>query len=375
MKVLILSWYGRLGPSSRMRMWQFLPWLEREGIECTLAPLIGDDLLRERFRDGRYPLGGLLRSYARRIADLARSRRFDVIWIEKEALPWLPAGLELWLAGRAPLVIDYDDAVFHRYDLNARGWVRRLFGTRFGRVMTAAHAVTAGNGYLADRALSAGARRVQVIPTVVDLGRYSPKAPGSSGGKPVIVWIGTFSTAGYLKLLSGPLATLGGSREFRLRVIGGPVEPFPGVDMESIPWSEAREAAALGECDIGVMPLLDTPWERGKCGYKLIQYMACGLPVVASPVGANAEIVRDGENGLLAKTPEEWVEALDRLLGDAALRRRMGEAGRLRVEQEYCLERVAPRILGTLRSAAAGEPSPARARNGNLPVDATACAE
>lgn len=352
MKILILTWYGRLGPSSRMRTLQYLPWLDRAGIEYVVSPLMDDPLLSSRIRVGRYDLPKLALSYAQRIRKLVRKGGFDLIWIEKEALPWLPAAFERWLCAGIPCLVDYDDAVFHRYDMSTHGWVRWLFGKRVDRVMSSAAAVMVGNKYLAARAESAGAAVVLEIPTVIDLARYSPKPPGPPREKATIVWIGTFSTAGYLRLLRGPLSRLRSG--FRLRVIGGPIEAFPEIDMELIPWTEKGEAAALRECDIGVMPLTDSPWERGKCGYKLIQYMASGLPVVASPVGVNREIVREGENGYLADTPEEWVEALDRLLGDADLRRRMGEEGRRRVEQEYCTERLAPTILGLIRETAGG---------------------
>jgi glycosyltransferase involved in cell wall biosynthesis len=125
-----------------------------------------------------------------------------------------------------------------------------------------------------------------------------------------------------------------------------------GVEVECVPWTEASEVAAIAECDIGVMPLFDSPWERGKCGYKLIQYMACGLPVVASSVGVNGQIVQEGISGFLADTAQAWVTVLAKLLADAALRQRMGHAGRLRVEQEYCLQVTGPRLVGLLRSAA-----------------------
>jgi glycosyltransferase involved in cell wall biosynthesis len=352
MKVLILPWYGRLGPSSRMRTLQYLPWLDRAGIEYEVAPLMDDGLLSSRIRVGRYDLPKLLASYARRIGRLARRGDFDLIWLEKEALPWLPASFERWLCAGIPCLVDYDDAVFHHYDLSPRGWVRRIFGNRVDRVMSSAAAVMVGNKYLAARAENAGAHVVREIPTVIDLARYAPKPPGPPPEKPTIVWIGTFSTAGYLRLLREPLSRLRSA--FKLRVIGGPIEAFPELDMELIPWTEKGEAAALRECDIGVMPLTDSPWERGKCGYKLIQYMACGLPVVASPVGVNREIVRVGENGFLADSSAEWVESLDRLLDDPGLRRRMGEAGRKRVEQDYCTDRIAPAIIEILRSTAEG---------------------
>jgi glycosyltransferase involved in cell wall biosynthesis len=242
--------------------------------------------------------------------------------------------------------------------------------------MAAAHTVTVGNGYLAERARSAGAGRVEFIPTVIDLDRYPETPPEDrAGGPPRVVWIGSPSSCRYLNLLRDPLMQLRKRIEFKLRIIGGTAPDLPGVDIEAVPWSEETEVASLRECQIGVMPLFDSPWERGKCGYKLIQYMACGLPVVASPVGVNREIVRAGENGLLAGTTGEWVEVLDRLLANRDLRHEMGRAGRKRVEEEYCTQRVAPRLLELLtaaarRSVAAGFSADDRAEKERAP-----CAE
>ena len=115
-------------------------------------------------------------------------------------------------------------------------------------------------------------------------------------------------------------------------------------------WTEASVVASIAACDIGIMPLLNSPWEQGKCGYKLIQYMACNLPVVASKVGANVDIVRNGENGFLAETEQEWVMALDRLLTDSDLCSKMGSAGRQRVEADYCIQKTGPKLAQLLKA-------------------------
>ena len=123
-----------------------------------------------------------------------------------------------------------------------------------------------------------------------------------------------------------------------------PRSTLPAVPTEHVPWTEAAEVAAIAEFDVGIMPLADEPWERGKCGYKLIQYMACGLPVVASPVGVNRQIVEHGVNGFLAETPTQWDEALRTLLADPALRQRMGQAGRQKVERQFSLQVTGPKV-------------------------------
>lgn len=356
LRVLLLSRYGRKGPSSRMRHDQFLPRLAADGIAVDSAPFFPDSYLEALYAGRRWALPKVAGCYARRIAALLGACRHDLLWIEKETLPWLPFVAErLLLATAPPYVVDFDDAWFHHYDLHRRPLVRRLLGDKLDRLMQGAALVTAGNGYLAERAERAGARRVAILPTVVDLDRYpappTVAAPQRTG--PLRVgWIGSPATAGYLDLLAAPLARLTAERLIRPVLIGAGESALPGIDADRIPWTEAGEATALTGIDVGIMPLIDSPWERGKCGYKLIQYMACAKPTVASPVGVNPAIVGNGITGLLATGPADWEAALRTLAADQGLRRRMGEAGRGKVERIYSLQAVAPQLAGLLRSAA-----------------------
>ncbi|WP_431796735.1 glycosyltransferase family 4 protein [Cupriavidus metallidurans] len=354
MKVLLLSRYGVQGASSRMRFYQYLPWLSSAGIECVAAPLITDNALTKKYGSGGYGANRLLHAYRQRIAALLKRHRFDLVWVEKEALPWLPAWCERVLLKGVPYVLDFDDAIFHNYDRHRLALVRGLFGHRIDRVMAGARLVVAGNSYLAQRAAAAAAPWVELLPTVVDIERYAvpdDRLLPMRDGKPRIVWIGSPSTARYLDLLAEPLAELAKERPFALRVIGGGNLSMPGVDVEVQPWSADTEVAAIADCDVGVMPLIDSPWEQGKCAYKLIQYMACGLPTVASPVGANCEVVVEGETGLMAATPDEWVRNLRLLLGNRELRQRLGAAGKKRVEAQYSLQCAAPRLVRMLQKA------------------------
>lgn len=355
-KVLALTKYGRMGASSRLRFTQYLPWLQQEGVQITAQPLLSDELLLARYQRGGYGLWPLLRAYAGRWKALLQRRHFDVLWIEKEALPWLPLWLELALLRGVPYVLDYDDAIFHNYDQHPHPWLRRLFGRRLDGLMANAALVVGGNHYLAQRARDAGASWVEVVPTVIDLDRYAsvPKKPvvvSAADEPPRIVWIGSPATVHYLQVLREPLRALAERHAFVLRIIGGGAVDLPGVRVEVLPWSEATEVDNISTCDVGVMPLRDSLWERGKCGYKLIQYMACGLPVVASNVGVNPEIVQNGENGFLASAPDEWVAALGKLLDNQSLRAQMGLAGRQLVEHTYCIQQTGPRMAKLLRTA------------------------
>ena len=223
--------------------------------------------------------------------------------------------------------------------------------------MSKAALVVGGNSYLAQRAIDAGATWVEVLPTVVNLDRYPIRSPlessADSGALSVlrIVWIGSPSTAHYLDLLRETLKELATHTPFVLRVIGASEVSIPGVEVETIAWTEDTEVDSISSCAVGIMPLEDSPWEKGKCGYKLIQYMACSLPVVASAVGANVEIVEDGKNGYLVRSTDEWVVALRTLLESPRLRAEMGKAGRARVEENYCLQKTGPRLVELLRVA------------------------
>lgn len=334
-----------------MRFVQFIPFLKSKGIECEVSPLFNDSMLQLKYRHGSYGTKGVLSAYWRRVCVMLGAHRFDVLWIEKEALPWFPAWFEKRLLCRVPYVLDFDDAIFHNYDLHRFGLVRSLLGKKINWLMASSRLVVAGNHYLANRATGAGAKWVEIIPTVIDLSRYPMKKGYALASVPIIVWIGSPSTAQYLLDLAEPLAKLAKQTPFLLRVIGGGQFVMPGVNVEVRAWSLETEVANILECDVGVMPLRDTPWEQGKCAYKLIQYMACGLPTVSSPIGANKDVVLEGQSGFHADSPRAWFEALADLLSDESLRKQMGQAGRMRVEVEYSLQIASSKLYSLLEKA------------------------
>jgi len=354
LRVLALSRYTRIGASSRLRLMQYHPWLDSAGMEVLVAPLFSDAYVLGLQQNRRH-IGDVIRSYSTRIQTLLSSAEFDLIWIEKEVLPWLPAWLELMLLPyRVPYVLDYDDAFFHFYDHHRNSLVRSFLGFKHPALMQKAALIIAGNKYLADFAYNAGAPKVHIIPTVVDLERYQDVHQSrmlDQSVTPCIGWIGQRASASNLfryKQIFDRLS-IEGSADFS--AIGIDAKSF-GLPMHSIPWSEKTEVENIANFDIGIMPLVDAPFERGKCGYKLIQYMACGLPVVASPVGVNSEIVEHGVNGFLADTPEEWEHSLRILIVDKGLRQRMGLAGRQKVEKEYCIQVAGPQLVGLLKEVA-----------------------
>ena len=353
MKLLVLSRYGRLGASSRLRMMQYLPYLAAQGVDVTLAPLFSDGYVAG-LQHNRRNLREVLHAYRQRIKALWSSCRYDLIWIENEALPWLPAWVErALLASKVPYVLEYDDAVFHYYDLHRSALVKHLLGDKHKRLIRGAALMVVGNDYLAHYAEQSGAKKIELVPTVIDLARYPQMDKALSidtCGPPRVGWIGQRATASFLQPYKSMFKRFSASDQAHFVAIGIDADAL-GLPMESVGWTEATEVSSIASLDIGIMPLLDGPFERGKCGYKLIQYMACGLPVVASPVGMNCQIVEHGVNGFLAETPEQWEQALCTLLADPSLRHRMGQAGRHKVEKHYCIQVTGPKVAALLLAA------------------------
>jgi glycosyltransferase involved in cell wall biosynthesis len=348
-RILLLTRYAALGASSRIRCFQYLPLLRQAGIEVDAVPLLPDEYLIDRYKGRAQKWSSLVRSYTKRCGVLLSSRRYDVLWVEYELFPWLPAWFEVVLAAcGTKYVVEYDDAIFHRYDLHPKFVVRVTLGRKIDAVMRQAAAVVVGNEYLRQRAAQVGASHIEVIPSVVDIDRYPPETPPSTSGT-TIGWIGSPATAHYLSIVRPALQALHQRGEVRLILVGVATNPLPGLPIDTRPWSESTEVDSIRQFDIGIMPLSDGAWERGKCGYKLIQYMACQKPVVASPVGANRQIVEHAVTGFLAEDDVGWSRALMRLINDPGLRARLGAAGRARVEREYSLQVTGARLVSLFK--------------------------
>lgn len=343
-KILLLPRYPQLGPSSRLRMYQFVPWLEAAGATVIDQPFFDDAYLAAYFENGVKGRRAIVSAFWRRFRSLSKWKEADALWIEKELFPYLPGPFEMFARrSNRPYVVDYDDALFHNYD-ESRNWlVRSLLGNKLNGLLRHAALVTAGNQYLADYAGAHGANKVMLVPTVVDPDRYALQAPAASQILRV-GWIGTPANARYLAPVIKAMNRLSARIQMRLVTIGAPSLETGTIVQERHEWSEETEAALLRDIDIGVMPLEDAPWERGKCGYKLIQYMAAGKPVVASPVGVNRSIVT-AETGFLAESEEDWVRAIDVLANDPAARAQMGRASRARLERHYSTQVFGPQIV------------------------------
>lgn len=342
------------GPSSRFRVYQFLPYLQAHGVEAVVRPLLDSRRAALVYEPGRLPAKVSLTLAAAwdRMRDVARASRFDVAYVLREAFPFGPPVIERALRRRVGrLIFDFDDAIYHRSLAYANPLDRLRDFSKVGATIALADHVVVGSRHLRDYALGfTTPESVTVLPTVVDTQRFTPGPPRPPGGPITVGWIGTPRGSGYLEALRGAMVRVV-ARHGHVRFVFVGAAPFDpqGLPITFRPWRLADEIDDIRGFDIGIMPLSDDEETRGKCGFKLIEYMSLGIPTVSSPVGANREICVAGLTGLFARTQDEWVEALCRLADDPALRARLAAGGRQRSVAEFSLASVAPRLLCILR--------------------------
>lgn len=335
-------------PGSRYRIHQYVPGLRAEGVEVAVSPLFGDGYVeiaadRRPWRRAVRRLRAAAVGYGRRAADVTARGACDLVVVERQLFPYLPAWLERPVfGGRTPVALEFDDPIY----------LTPFHGAKLARLAAAARIVIVGNAELA-RFVASRAREVAIVPTVVDVERYRPRGDYRDGDRLVVGWVGLPWNLPALERLARPLARLAREVPLELRIISTAAPRIPGVAIRLVPWSAADEPAMLAGLDVGVMPLPDDAWSRGKCGLKLLQYMAAGVPAVASPVGVNREIIADGDNGRLAASDDEWFGALRDLARSPSLRARLGASGRRSVEERYSLAGWVPRVAAIYRAAAA----------------------
>ena len=353
MRVLFLTLYPDAAASPRYRVTQFLPYLEAHGITCHVAaPLTVAEwrALTGPDRQGR-AFWYHARETPRRLRQIFEAHRYDVVFLQKAVMSAYLRGAGAWLRRRAHrLVFDLDDAVHLTPPHPLRGVWRVLEDhEQVLRLMRTADLVLAGNHWLESQAVNAGGRAVY-FPTVVDTNRF---VPARAAPEPLALgWMGSPGTTPHLDVLApvwpgqaGCRLLLVGADARRLAWTRAGGEAPPGLELR--PWSYDREVEDVQGMSAGLMPMPKDTWSLGKCGLKALLYMACGIPCVATPYGAALDMVRPGENGLLADTAEEWAAALE-MLRDAPTRARLGAAARATVEAQYALRAAAPRLLELL---------------------------
>jgi glycosyltransferase involved in cell wall biosynthesis len=345
-KLLYFSKTSFIGPSSRYRIYQYIPCLRKAGIEATVTPLFKEgwfriiDLYPRPVRAAAKGLYALVRFFAR-IKDILSVGKYDLYVFEHQAFPYIPALLERFVQKLNPnMLLEFDDAIY----------LTLLHKKKIPRLVRMSRHVIVGNNFLRDYVLQFNPH-VTVIPTVIDTDRYSPKKAYRRQGKLNIGWVGLAYNLPYVQKLEETLQKL--KREigdFKFTVICSTGLKIDGVDIFFKSWSYDDEIEDIRKLDIGIMPLTDDEWAKGKCGLKVLQFMACGVPVVASPVGVNNEIIKDGVSGFLAATDKEWLEKLSLLARNEELRRTLGQKGRKTVEDYYSLKLWGPKVASLYKS-------------------------
>ncbi|HEY0367249.1 MAG TPA: glycosyltransferase family 4 protein [Pyrinomonadaceae bacterium] len=340
-------------PGQRYRLEQWEPLLRERGVDITFASFEDEELHALIYKRGmmRKKLHLVTRALGRRLSLVRKVKDYDLVYILREAALLGPPVFERLIAqSGVPMVFDFDDAIFVSYRSPSNGYLSYLkFASKTKTICRIASHVMVGNPYLADYARQVN-DRVTVIPTTIDTEKYSVPERRGKSGPPVIGWTGSYSTVQHLDTMRGALKRLAEKESFRLRVIGTPAYECPPVDVEAMPWRAETELEDLSEIDIGMMPLPDDRWSKGKCGLKALQFMAIGIPTICSPVGVNTDIIQDDRNGFIAATEDEWVEKLTRLLRSAELRQRLGHAGRVTVEENYSAITQTPRVYEIFKS-------------------------
>lgn len=351
MRVLALVPYPYdRAPGQRYRMEQWAPLLEEMGAEITFEAFRCEELHSLLCQPGntRRKIYLATRALARRLKALRFLADYDLVYIYNEAALLGPALIEKFISRRkVPIVFDFDDAIFlhYTYISPVSRYLRLLKcpGKTRAICQLAAH-VLAGNSYLAGYSARVNPH-VTIVPSTVDTDIYTVDDSREPSDPLVIGWTGSYSTVQYLDTVQPALQQLAQQERFKLRVIGVPDYELAGVEVEAVPWNSKTEVADLRPIDIGIMPLVDDLWTRGKCGMKALQYMGLGIPAVCSPVGINPTTICDNENGLVATTTDEWINQLTRLLHSQSLRERLGMAGRATIEAEYSTSVHAPRVF------------------------------
>jgi glycosyltransferase involved in cell wall biosynthesis len=345
----------RRSPGQRFRYEQYLPYLREHGFECDVSHLISETDDRVIYAPGHYfsKFGIFLKSVAIRLRDVIAAGRYDIVFIFREALMVNSGVIEALLArGRARLVFDFDDAIWMQQPIAAKDKLRflRAGPSKIPGILRHCDMVFAGNAYLADYA-SRFNDSVHIVPTTLDTSTHTSQ-PRPAKDRVCIGWNGSFSTVSYFDQITTPLAALkarfGDAIYFKL--IGDATYQNPALDLKGQAWREETEVEDTLEFDIGLMPLSDDPWTRGKCGFKALLYMSLQIPPVVSPVGVNSEIVEDGVSGFTATTDQEWVDKIATLVERPDLRAKFGERGRDVVVQRYSLDSQKDRYVQLLSS-------------------------
>jgi glycosyltransferase involved in cell wall biosynthesis len=336
-KVLIVTPHRpNRSPSQRFRFEQYLSFLEDNNYSFEWSYLVSEKDDTYFYQPGHYfkKLLFFLKCYLIRFKDLLRAHKYDLIFVQREAMFVGTSFFERQFAKRTKLIFDFDDSIFEQDTIGANKLLSWLKNPRkVDQITKAAHLVIVGNQYLANYAKKWNTN-VYIIPTTIDLNHHNLEHQQSK--KVTIGWTGSFSTLQYIEDFIPILSQI--KQEYpdiHFKIIADSDNYYPEIDTTVTRWQKKTEITDLNTIDIGIMPLPDTKWTRGKCGFKGLQYMSLGIPCVMSPVGVNTDIIQNGINGFLANNEEEWLNILSNLIKNQTLRKKIGNTGRKTINDFY----------------------------------------
>lgn len=330
-----------ISPGQRFRFEHYLPLLQQAGISYTVSPYFSMKGRRALYSKTNTlgKIGAIFRGYLRRIKDLFLIRKYDYVYIHREDAPLGPPVFP-WIISRIlrkKIVYDFDDAIWipGMSDYNRKfSFVK--FWSNVSKICKWSHVVSVGNAYLKDFAITYN-KNVRIIPTVVNTDKVHSVIQEQETDMPSVGWTGSFSTLVYLNIILPVLQKLQDEFDFTFYVIADRDPKLPLKNYKFIRWNRETEVQDLLNFHIGLMPLTNDKYSKGKCGFKAIQYMSLGMPAIVSPVGVNSEIVDDGVNGFICETEAQWEEKIRQLLKDAQLRKKMGKEARAKIEGHYSI--------------------------------------
>jgi len=352
--LVICPYPENTAPSQRLKYEQYFDNWRSNGFTITVQPFYSNKTQSILFKKGHIikKIGGILQGYLQRILLLFSIGRYDLVyihlWVTPLGFPFLE---RLFALCNPKLIYDIDDAIFIKSESTANPYINWIKGRNkpLFLMKKAKHVITC-TPFLTDVALKYNTK-VTDISSTINTNTYQPVNTYQNNHKLVLGWSGSHSTSPFLYLLKDVLIELNKRKPFKLIVMGDPHFKIEGLDMEALTWTDAIEIPTLQKFDIGLYPLpLNTEWVLGKSGLKALQYMAVGIPVVATGIGANYRIMQDGVNGFLVKTPKEWLQKLEQLIDLPELRKSAGIAGRINVVENYSIAVTAPIYLAILKS-------------------------
>lgn len=358
MKILIFPRYSDTQASTRVRFLQFEKYLKNANIEFEYFFIISDGGISNNKNKILFLFFKRMYGCLKVLKKLFLTRNQKIIiHMHYELFPFIPFFFEIFLIRlfKRKFIIELDDAWFHRYNDNKILFVRIILGRKIDNLMKYSSLVIAGNKYIGNYAANAGAKKVLLLPTVVNLTDYNfynsiAPARKEKSDLPIIGWIGAPATTKFLLLIADVIIYISERKIGRFVAIGADKNMIKHLPVVVLPWSKETELFDLKTFDIGIMPLSNSLFANGKCGFKLIQYMAMKIPVIASPVGVNNDIVENKHNGFLSTTPTEWIKSIEELCSNHVLRTYMGNNGYKTVMDNYTTDKIAPALIDTYRN-------------------------